>query len=101
MSDLCRCSYFGVCRGAVCVRDLCPGRVSRKRGMSECPTRVSSRSVPQVPQECPTNVSRKRVKSERPTRVSSKSVLQECRVRVSSKSVLQECQVRVSYKSVK
>ena len=45
MIDLCRRSYIGVCRGGVCVSDLCPRRVSRKHVMSECPTRVSSKSV--------------------------------------------------------
>ena len=43
--DLWRRSYIGVCRGGVCESGLCPRRVSRKHVMSECPTRVSSKSV--------------------------------------------------------
>ena len=30
MRDLCRRSYIGVCRGGVCVSDLCQVRVSYK-----------------------------------------------------------------------
>ena len=47
VSDLCRRSCMGVCKGSVCVSDLCTRRVSRKHVMSEYPTRVSSKSVPQ------------------------------------------------------
>ena len=63
MSDLCRRSYIGACRGrsyigvgrgAVCVSDRCPVRVSYKSVLQECQVR---------------------------------SVLQECQVRVSYKSV--------------
>ena len=56
MTYLCRRSNIGVCRGAVCVSDLCQVRVSYKK---------SSQSVLQ---ECPERVSHKRV-------------LQECQVR--------------------
>ena len=77
MNDLRRRRYIGVCRGPVCVSDLCQVRVFYKSVKLECLTRVSSKKCL--------------------TRVSSKGVLQECQVR----SVLQECQVRVSYKSVK
>ena len=65
---------------------------------TECPARVSSKSVL-------SRVSRKSVKKECQARVSCqdcsvKSVQQKCRARVCSKSVQQECQERVSCKSV-
>ena len=63
----------------------CPTRVSYKSVSQECPTRVSHKSVPQ---ECPTGVSYKSVPQEFPTRVAHKSVLQ---------SVPQECPTRVSF----
>ena len=65
---------------------------------TECPARVSSKSVL-------SRVSRKSVKKECQARVSCqdcsvKSVQQKCQARVCSKSVQQECQERVSCKSV-
>ena len=49
MRDLCRRSYMGVCRGGVCVRYLCPVRVSyntsSKSVCQEFQVRVSYKSV--------------------------------------------------------
>ena len=59
MSDLCRRSYFGVCRGGVCGSDLCQVRVSYKGVKQECLPRVSSKSVFQ---ECQVRVSYKSAK---------------------------------------
>ena len=64
MSDLCRRSYIGVCRGGVCVNELSPRSYI---GVCRGPVCVSDL--------CQVRVS------------SSKSVVQECQVRVSYKSV--------------
>ena len=94
MSDLCRRSFMGICRGGVCVSDLCPRRVSSKSVIQECQIRsvkyeclkrVSSKKsqvrvcYTSVKQEC----LRRSVKQECPTRVSTK----KCLTRVTSKSV--------------
>ena len=82
VSDLWRRSYIGVCRGSVCVSDLC-----RRSYIGVCRGSVS------VSDPC----RRSYFGVCRSVRVSSKSVLQECQVRVSEKKY----QARVSYKSVK
>ena len=102
LSDLCRRSCIGVCRGGV---QECLGKVSSKSVPTsvkkECETRASYKSVTQ---QCPAQVSYKSVKSECLTRVSNKSVFTiftRMPTQCAYKSVLQECQVRASHKSVK
>ena len=51
VSDLCRRSFIGVCRGGVCVSDLCPRRVSSKSVLQECQVSVPSKRVPEESQE--------------------------------------------------
>ena len=65
MSDLCRRSCIGVCRGGGCVSDLC-----RRSYVGVCRGGV-----------CVSDLS-------------CYSVLQECQIRVSYKSVKQECRRR-------
>ena len=82
-------------------------RLSHKSVKSECPTRVSRKSVHRsvnqkacqvrasytsVKQECLTRLSNKRVKPECPTRA---SVKQDCRTRVSNQCVKSGCPTAV------